>query len=284
MPETKTGTVVGSIFAHDRPVPPEWQAALESIVPKSDRVPWLKIAWMPGMPYEPVQRFVIYEMVPIVTLPSGECNIPEDRLADIRGQSPRERGHWENDASVPGGKRWASHSFHSLLQWQLYRETGCYPLLFWIIQGDKGGHVWRLDAVTKNFRLSLDGVDVPNPGELPYAEWDMRVADQIGRYDRLRRWNQLMQTPWTDRQLNKTEAGLWVDKETWDLEKEYAAEMLKFLDAQIEDAVRDIPRALLPGWSDLPEGDRYYDKDRDELERALIEDTSHALPNPNSLN
>lgn len=270
------------MFVHDRPVPPAWQLALEAIVPKSDRVPWLQLAWMPGLPYEPVQRYAIYEMVPLVTLPSGECNIPADRLQDIRGSSPRERGRWIADPDIPahlGGKRWVSESFHSLVQWQLFHATGCYPLLFWILQGDQGGHVWRLDSVTRNFRLSLDGADVPNPGELPYAEWDNRVAEQIGRFDRLRRWHAMMQRPFTDRQLNKTDAGLWVDKETWDLEKEYAAEMLRFLDTQIEEVVSDIPRRLLPSWSDLPVGDGHYNAHEDELERHLLEDTSHAMLN-----
>jgi hypothetical protein len=275
--------VTDALFVHDRPVPPAWQQALEVIVPKSDRVPWLQLAWMPGMLYSPVQRYVIYEVVPIVDLPNGECNIPADRLRDIRGTSPRERGQWVVDPSIPehlGGKRWVSESLHSLVQWQLFHATGgtAYPLLFWILQGDQGGHVWRLDSVTRNFCLSLDGHDVPNPGELPYAEWDNRVAEQIGRFDRLRRWHALMQTPWTDRQLNKTDAGLWVDRETWDLEKQYAKEMLRFLDMQIEEVVSDIPRRLLPGWSDLPPGDRYYNRGAEELERSLIEDTSHAMP------
>jgi len=275
-------TVTASPFVASRAVPPEWQAALEAIVPKSDRVPWLQLAWMSGMPYEVVGRWTIYEMVPLIDLPGGVANVPLDRLHDIRGISPRERGRWVLDPGIPehlGGKRWVSDSLHSLLQWELFHATGgtAYPLLFWIIQGDKGGHVWRLDSVTRNFRLTMDEYDVPNPGELPYAEWDNRVAEQIGRFDRLRRWHQMMQTPWTDRQLNKTDAGLWIDRETWDLEKYYAAEMLRFLDAQIEDVVRDIPRRLLPGWSDLPPGDTHYDKDRDELERHLLEDTSHSL-------
>lgn len=270
-------------YIPNREVPEEWQRELEAIVPRSDRIPWLQLAWMPGLFYEPISRFVIYEMVPIVTLPSGDCNIPPDRLHDIRGPSPRERGKWVSDPDIPehlGGKRWHSESMHSLLQWQLFHESGgtLYPLLFWIIQGDQGGHVWRLDSVTRNFRLSLDGADVPDPGELPYAPWDNRVAEQMGRFDRLRKWHAMMTTPFTDRQLNKTAAGLWIDKETWNLEQEYAKEMLRFLDTQIEEAVRDIPQRLLPGWSDLPPGDTHYNQDEDELERRLVEDTSHALP------
>jgi len=44
------------VFQYTRDVPPEWQTDLESVVPKSDRVTWLKIVWQAGMPYEPVQR------------------------------------------------------------------------------------------------------------------------------------------------------------------------------------------------------------------------------------
>jgi hypothetical protein len=270
MPGTLRATEALTYCAH-RDVPPEWQAALEAIVPRSAVVPWLLLYWHAGQPYEPTQRWVVYECVPNLAL------VPPDHLRDLQGDSPRTRGTWRPDPTVPGGQRWCSDSLHSLAQWEIFGATHCYPKLFWIIQGSRGGHVWRLDHVLRNFKLSLGQGDVPNIGDLPYAEWDTRVAEQIGRYDRLRQWHAERAQPWTDRALHQTAAGLWVQQDAHAREQRYAAEMLKFLDAQIEDVVSDIPRSLLPSWCDLPPGDPYYNADAEALEHALTATSlSHA--------
>jgi len=260
-----------AVFIHTRECPPEWQAGLEAIVPKSDTVPWLKIHWFAGRDYAAVQRWAIWEMIPDLSL------IPPEYLADIKGPNPATHGRWVPDDSIPaefGSRRWESASMHSRPQWELFRLTGCYPKLFWIIQGTKGGHVWRLDHVTKHFAITIEGQDVPNPGDLPYAEWSPLVAHQIAEFDRLRRWEGKMRQPWTDRALNTTDAGLLVQKETWDLEQQYQERMLKWLDNQIEDAMQDVADADLPSWSDLPKGDTHFNKDAEALHNLIVREGS----------
>ena len=93
----------------------------------------------------------------------------------------------------------------------------------------------------------------------------------------LRMWDAQRRQSWTDRSLTKTAAGLWIQQDASMLERQYAAEMLRFLDAQIGDAVNDIPRRMLPSWSDLPPGDRHYNADAEELERHLTQDLSHSF-------
>jgi hypothetical protein len=237
------------------------------------------------MPYEPVQRWEIYEMTPVFETEDGP-NVPLDILKCLKGPNPRHEGVWVPDPRIPehlGGKRWLSDSLVSLVQWELYRETGCYGQRFWIIQGSRGGHKWRLSAAEKNFLASFSAggreakaPDTPLPGDRPYAEWNELAKQQIVRLDKLRKWD--MGKSWEDRFAGKTEAGLYVQRGRYAEEQTFAKTMLKWLDTQIEEAVDDIPRSMLPSNSDLPDGDHYFNKDEDALERELVESTASAPP------
>ena len=52
-------------FVYDRPVPDRWAEDLAQLAPKNDLRPWLLLAWLSGDPWEPVQRWCVYEMVPL---------------------------------------------------------------------------------------------------------------------------------------------------------------------------------------------------------------------------
>lgn len=262
------------MFVHDRPVPADWQRELEQIVPRTDRVPWLKIVFQPGMVYEPIARFEIYEMIPSV------AHVPFDVMDSLRGPCPRDVGEWVPDNRIPqhlGGKRWISSSLVTLVQWQLYQETGCFSQRFWIIQGSHGGHKWKFSNAEKNFLQALAGreVDTPFPGDLPYAEWDNRVRAKMLEHDKLRRWK--LTKPWDGRQANKTDAWLFVKRDRKAEEEGFAAAMLKYLETQVEDILRDIPRTLLPSLSDVPLYDRAPVGDQDELNDAIVHDTATSL-------
>lgn len=268
--DTDTAAIALGEYIPYREVPEHWTRELEAIVPRSDQVSWLKIVWHPGHPTTPLNRWVIYELQPRLDL------VHPDRLADIRGPAPRTVGRWIPDPSVPGGKRWKSDSQHSQVQWDLFRETNCYPVLFWIIQGEHGGHPWRLSQAQRRFALSQFGpdFDVPNPGDLPYAEWDERVANAVRAADRLRKWEAEHGSDWTARTDDKDTAYGHIVREENAENEALGVAALKRLDTEIEDAVRDIPRRMLPGMSDLPMGDPHYNADAETLERALIEGAS----------
>lgn len=261
------------MFLHTRTPLPGWQAEIETIVPRSTRVPWLRIVWQPGMPYEPVQRWEIYEMMPLLQY------VPFEIRQALSGPNPRTDGEWIEAPRGSGNYRWITSSLLSLTQWKLFHETGCYPARFWIIQGTRGGHKWKLSAAERNFLQSFTGqeeIDTPLPGDLPYAEWDRRVLSKMLQHDRLRRWK--FATPWDGRQVNRTKAGLWVKRDRLAEERLFAEKMLEYLESQVSDVVSDIPRRLLPGWSDLPEGDHYYNKDEDALDEQLVSATASATP------
>jgi hypothetical protein len=274
-------------YVERKSVPPEWQAELERVVPRSDSVSWLKLAWYPGISYEPVGRWVVYEMEPnLDRLHTADCRLRHGtwecirgcRLWDLAQESPRLRGRWVKDQRIPqwlGGERWVSSAMHSTLQWELYHETKCYPLLFWIIQGDKGGHLWRLDHVAQAFGTEIAGIEPPLPGNLPYAEWNQQVIARIAEFDRLRKWKQSMS--WNARGENKTEAGLIVAQDIYNREQEYSAQVLHWLDHEIEQAVSDLPRTALPKWADMPRGTGYEQEEYEEIEQRLLTQTSNAI-------
>ena len=258
---------MSSIFERDRPVPPEWQADLESVVPRSDTVPWLKIVFQAGWEYEPIQRFEIYEMTRQLDW------VPEGTVDALRGPNPRTMGMWLEDTSITGHRRWISDSIVSLMQWNLYRETGCYGQRWWILQGAHGGHKWRLSPVERAYLaatrgLSADEADTPAPGSLPYAPWDERSKLAIIRADRLRTWKQAM--GWAGRSEQKTEAGVLVQADRAKLKQMYSELILKWLDEQVYEALSMVSQKALDQVRDAPLGDPQFNREQDEIERELI--------------
>jgi len=275
------------MFVHDRPVPPEWQAELERIVPRSDRVSWLKLVWEPGEPWEPVQRWEIREMLPTLQY------VPPDIVEALRGPDPRLEGEWVDEmlpcpdcpthpnarcarcdgrSTIPSGRKvWDSPAIISRQQWTLFHATGCYGLRFWIIQGSHGGHKWRFSPAEQSYLKSRGfALDTPAPGALPYADFDRRVTDKLVELDRLRSWQQNI--GWEQRQYEASAAGLWVRKDRKAEEEAYAERMVKWLESQITDLVDDLPRSAIPNLSDLPQAD--FVVDHEAVDADLIMNTS----------
>ncbi|MHC4676313.1 MAG: hypothetical protein ACYTBZ_27795 [Planctomycetota bacterium] len=257
------------IFVHEREPNPEWQADLDRIAPTGGRANWLKIVWYPGEPYEPIGRWVIYEM--IVDL----STVPSDFLIDINGPDPKTVGYWQRDGMLrTGTKRWHSDSLVSHIQWKLFKETHCYPNLTWIIQGDKGGHLYKFGPTEIECLKKMGGdehSDTPLPGDLPYADYDRRVSSKLAERDKLRKWRRGM--GFDERGMTKTAAGLHVYGERNDMEQEYNMRLLKWIEDQMEEAISDIPRSLLPSASDFPDPVGPV-VDEDELDRKFVEETS----------
>lgn len=244
-------------FIWTREPEPEWVKQLAEFSPPTDKVSHLEIVWQPGEVYEPIQRWEIYEMDPNLD------RYPEELVADLTGPSPRSRRHKVKDEESPLGWRWWSDSLASQRQWELYGRTGCMPLRFWIVQGEIGGHKWRLTNQERALlRLQGTGLtDVPLPGDLPYAPFDNRVLNQLRTYDSFRRW---------DAAGPRDNPLVWYPRRQEEERQQFRRALGKWLETQVEQAVDEtyaIWRNL-----DLPEGDRRYNEDEDEIEQAFIED------------
>ena len=265
-------------YRHTRDPDPAWQTELEQLAPRIGESNWLKIHWFAGWDYEPIQRWRIFEMIPKLEV------VPWEIREDLKGLSPR---HPDNGKWITPGyqvlqeeqdiRRWYSWSSVDFDQWTLFQETGCFAVPVWIIQGDKGGHRWRLSqseiGVLEDHGISSP--ELPLPGDLPYAEYDRRTFTQLAEFDKLRKWN--MNTSWDDRGMTKTVAGLWVRGERQAAEEEYNKRLMKHLESHIENAVGEMSRAALPGMSDLPPGDREYNRDEDAEDQAFVEETATSL-------
>lgn len=246
-----------------REVLAQWQADLETVVPRTDRVPWLKIAWQPGIEYEPVGRWMLYEMVPNLEW------VPEGIVECLDGPNPRTVGVWH--IGEDGVKRWISDSLVSLLQWTLYHETGCYPMAWWVIQGDHGGHKLAWGVVERQMweQAGRTVVDLPTPGALPYAPYDGRVREQVIRADRMRQWRGSL--AWDERAKTKEGAAKHVARHREGLKREYNRTMLAWLDDQVAGAVSDVSRKALQQFDDAPAGDPREPEKMERLEQEILE-------------
>jgi hypothetical protein len=254
-------------FQWRRDVPPEWQADLDQLAP-GDRVSRLVIHWNAGFEYEPVQRWCIWEVLPTQAVTTM---LTEEEAADAHHSLLR--GLW-NDLQGPDprttGKmvkgRWRSKSLVSRMQWDIHREVGGLPLLAWVIEGSRGGHSWQCGPFEQGFLLALGiAPDIvqelsqawPNPGSLPYAEYDRRVFNALAERDALRTWRQSL--AWDGRSRRST-AGLILDSEALHRKTGMMERTMRWLEGQISDAVSDIPRTLLPQWSDFQQVDQAADE------------------------
>lgn len=277
-----------ALFVSEREVPPEWTQDLNRLNPGGEHVSRLVLAWLPGKTYEPIQRWGVYEVVPqehVLWLLrqeqdpfTGKPNTDSvlwHLWSDLKGQDPATWGEWKPDDLVPGKRRWHSDSLVSHTQWVLHRQTGGLPLLVWVIQGTRGGHMWQLGQSElgwlQSFGLSPQQLEtiaeaIPLPGSLPYAPYDQRVFQALAVRDKLRKWA----GDWSKRSATKTDAGLYVAQDRTARKRQYNGEMLKWIETQIEDALLDIPRHRLPSRSDLPAGETDL-TDADALDAAFID-------------
>lgn len=272
-------------FDWTRPVPPEWQADLDQLAP-GDRVTSLKLSWLAGTPDAPVQRWVIHEITPGAAV---EKILDEERRAghstsflggiwkDLQGPDPRVVGKWIPVERGSSAKRWVSTSMISRNQWDLHKQTGGLPLLCWIIEGAKGGHAWQFGPFERAFLLE-HGIEPeivqqmaelwPNPGSQPYADYNRLTFEALAERDLLRNWRQAM--PWEDRS-RRTQAGLILAGTSKDQRQRTTIKMMQWLDNQIGEAVSDIPRTLLPQWSEFGTTETAFGDD-EQLHNSLAEE------------
>jgi len=215
-------------------------------------------------------------MIPVIPDPLWEIR------EALEGPDPRDEGKWRLDRfgakyrDENGDPEWLSDAIISQKQWLLYKETGCYSQRFWIVQGAGGGHPIQYSVPEQSYLESTGREkDAPAPGSLPYAEYDQRVFSRIAERDRLLRWKQAL--GWDQRAEEKNRAGLWVRRDRKAEEEKWAKAMVAYMDNQIEEAVSDVPRSMLPEFAKglhRPYGHMNVRGTPEELERAAVEDTS----------
>lgn len=171
-PETATTLDPAALFIWKRDARPEWQSELDKIAPpaefdnKARVVPW----WEPGDSWEPVQRWMIGQVLP-------RKAIPPDILLQLSGAHPRSKGRYSEklrcwvDGPAPQITRTA---------WEVFRAYGGWWKPYWVVQGPGGGHRYKLQRWEGVLSMLHGGKpDTPAPGDLPYAEPDERTFQKL---------------------------------------------------------------------------------------------------------
>jgi hypothetical protein len=161
---------------HRRLVPPEWERQLAELSPQTNRFSWLKLVWEPGRPDAVIERFIVYQMIPAHAV---QTEILEQLQRDLPPQ-----GYYDDVLKEYVDEE---NCLITTRAWQLYRETQCWGRPYWVIQGTKGGHKrWFSETERKMLKVAGLPCDPPNPGELPYAEFDQRTLAALSQLDMLK--------------------------------------------------------------------------------------------------
>jgi hypothetical protein len=219
---------------YDSPTPEaSWQATLDAIAPPGGRLSWLKLVWIAGDEHEPVNRWGIFQMLPLDRAPT----LVRD---DLRGPSPRVRGRYDR---VLGRFIPDPLCNVNLLQWQLYQQTGCYGKLYWIVQGSNGGHKRQFNRMESVVSRMNGGPDQPPLiGDLPYARPDNRTFDKIAKMDLVRTYSYLL-----DR-ASKAQHDAVLDMHDKNILEQMRGQVWKWLESQVAEAVQENPAGARALW------------------------------------
>jgi len=138
------------MFYASREPRPEWLEACQRVAPPTEHASHLTVRWVPGTPEAPIQRWVAFECIPT----QYAQYLPALSALDPESADPMHRWAWEY---------WTTR--HAL------------PIPTWVFQGAGGGHPY---AWTEHERVLakagvLQPLELPLPGDLPYAEPDARA-------------------------------------------------------------------------------------------------------------
>ncbi len=151
---------------------PSWQEQLDRITPPSrfEHKARAVIWWEPGDTWEPVQRWIIYQMLP-------KKAIPPHILKELEGPHPRSGGRYSGALGV-----WVDGPAPSITKtaWELYQKFGGWAQPYWVLQGESGGHRYALHPWEKVLLYLATGRrDVAKPGDLPACVPDQRTWDAL---------------------------------------------------------------------------------------------------------
>ena len=275
-------------FAWTRRVPSEWREQLAQFTPPSDRVPYLWLDWFAGESYERVQRWALWEIKPWAVVKSlielelrasfpDRVSFTQEIWNALNGPNPRDLGHWGEVVRWTNHepntvKVWKTDALVTLDQYRIHKQTHGLPQLYWIIQGEKGGHRLRFTQ-REEMMLKTAGVrnpEPPLPGDLAYAPFDNRVLDQLAKRDRVRQWQGNFSRAWDSRYANQQGATELRGAEERLAKEEARADLLEWLKDQVEEVADEL--AFHIGYSDLPRRGHGTGDDPDEQERRFIED------------
>lgn len=235
-------------FCHDwsGPAPePTWLEALDRLSPRSEGRTWLHLLWEPGEPWCPVERWIVYEMIPLWMVPMGDA-----LRRELAGPNPRAFGHYdtvlERFVRVPHPD---APKMISQRQWLLFRETGFYGRPIWVVQGSQGGNKRFFTEIESQLSLMHGGTEEPPaPGELGYAVPDNRTTSKLRGMDLVARFGDVLHAVAAN--------GRWdaLDRREQQVAQDMAEQMWGWLETQMGE-LRITRKAAKEFWDNAPAGD-----------------------------
>lgn len=150
---------------------PRWQRECRSLFGEPNaHIAWAHLDWYDD---QGVNRLVVFQMIPL----------EKASFFELQMFGEEKEPEWKADGTCPGAPM-------TRLAWNLFHRERALPKVFWIIEGDRGGHKYRFSHRERALlKLAGKPCDPPVPGSLPYAPWDNRVVAALKAIDRLRFWN-----------------------------------------------------------------------------------------------
>lgn len=225
--------------------PAAWRQRLREVSPLSDVHSWLEPHWHTGS-----QRWILYECVPIRYVHDNEL------IADLQGPDPE---------SAEGQKAGITVS---RFQQQMFRSHRVHARPCWVIQGEKGGHLYAFGESTKELcRARGLPTEPPVPGDKPYAPFDERVVVQIQRMSKLNR----VRGDMGEFKRRFGSASSWKREKREELRRA-RAEFVKYLNDQLEVGDDLIQKAVALGETDdAPESDQEWVEEAEQQDARYIE-------------
>lgn len=187
------------MFIWHRAPDPSWVEELRHLSPPQDGLSHLELWWEPGHLWGPVQRWVLYELIPVAAITNEDdrkdlhevftelqpcsCDrewreIPDDELFKA-AKKERVSASLAVCRTCKGRKGFGFKRIYDT-----YHQRGYYAQPFWVIQGERGGHklAYNEDEAQLASAAGMSST-APVPGSLPYADWDWRVKRNLQAYD-----------------------------------------------------------------------------------------------------
>lgn len=194
-----------TFFSWSETPPKAWVDDLASISPPSPQLGHAELWWEAGFPWAPVQRYVVYELIPLAAM-GREAREDWTTLMEME-QPCRCSNIWTSGGLCSLCLEAWPCSCGSYTQAEAIRCSRCkcvrsqgrtnlmhafkrgyqaHPL--WVIQGEHGGHKLRYTGSERIVAVSLGMAEKPpEPGTLPFAGWDKRVKMNLLHYDMAQR-------------------------------------------------------------------------------------------------
>lgn len=206
-----------------------FQARLDALAPRDSGLSWLLLVWQPGDSWQPVHRWLVYQMIP-------ERFVPEHIRQSLDGPHPRIRGRWD----ALGSRFWSDpRCLVDLTQWTLWQRFRALARPYWVIQGERGGHRRRFSYQEKlsiYMETGQQDVEPAAPGDLGYAAPDERVIAALEQRDQLARYGKILQ-------FATENPDFFSDVEMQEI-MAIRERLWQHLEGQVEDAIAAQPKAM----------------------------------------